>query len=76
MDQLLGKRVDVCCRYMLDGGGSELRWSQGQVILVSDGKNIRMPPPARIAKFKANEAVLVRWDANKERNEDVSESPY
>eukprot|EP00966_Prymnesium_polylepis_P076180 1765619-Prymnesium_polylepis.1 len=70
MAQLLGKRVDVCCLYMLDGGGSELRWSQGEVILVSDGKNITMPPPARTKKFKANEAVMIRWDANRERNED------
>eukprot|EP00966_Prymnesium_polylepis_P257616 5951337-Prymnesium_polylepis.2 len=76
MQELLGKRVDVCCNYELDGGGSELRWSQGEVILVSDGKNIPCPPPARTAMFKANEAVIIRWDANKQRKEVVTESAY
>ena len=73
MAQLLGKRVDVCCNYDLKEGGSELRWSQGLVILVSDGTNIRKPPPAVTALFKKNEAVMISWDANEARKELESE---
>ena len=43
-EKLLGKRLDVCCSYDLDAGGSELRWSQGKVVLVSDGHNISRGP--------------------------------
>ena len=37
---LIGTRLDICEKYDLDEGGSELRWSQGEVILISDGSNI------------------------------------
>ena len=37
---LIGKRLDICEKYSLDKGGSELRWSQGKVVLVSNGSNI------------------------------------
>ena len=68
--QLIGKRLDVCLIYELDVGGTELRWCQGEVILISDGSNI-LKPGARTAKFKAGEAVRIRWDANIDRNEPV-----
>ena len=41
--KLIGKRLDICKKYNLNDGGSELRWSQGEVIKVSDGKNILKP---------------------------------
>ena len=37
---LVGKRLDICEKYTLDEGNTELRWSQGTVILVSNGSNI------------------------------------
>ena len=37
---LIGQRLDICESYNLDKGGTELRWSQGEVVLVSDGFNI------------------------------------
>ena len=70
---LLGKRLDVCEKYVLEEGGSELRWSQGIVIKVSNGSNI-LKPGARTAKFKKGEGVLIRWDANAAHNELVSTS--
>ena len=42
----------------------------GEVILISDGCNLIKPGTKR-AKFKAGEAVLVRWDANPDRNEPI-----
>ena len=71
---LIGRRLDVCCSYQLESGGAELRWCQGEVVLVSDGCNMPKPPPARSAKFKAGEAVMVLWDACKVRKEDASRS--
>ena len=68
--QLLGKRLDVCFEYELEIGGTELRWSQGEVIMISDGSNI-LKPGARTAKFKAGEAVRICWDANTDRNEPI-----
>lgn len=70
---LIGERLDVCCSYEIDGGGSELRWCQGEVIKVSDGTNI-VKPNSCTACFKRGEAVVMRWDANDERNEPSSES--
>ena len=49
-------------------GGSELRGSQGKVILISDGSNI-IKQGARTACYKVGEEVLISWDANEERNE-------
>jgi hypothetical protein len=37
----------VCCTYDLVEGGTEDRWSAGEVILVSDGSNIWDPEKAR-----------------------------
>ena len=34
---LIGKRLDICESYDLDEGGSELRWSQGKVVSISNG---------------------------------------
>ena len=65
---MVGKRLDVCERYELDEGGSELRWSQGKLLSVSDGSNI-LKPGARSACFSRGEAVLIQWDENKVQNE-------
>ena len=54
-------------------GGSELRWCQGEVVRVSNGSNI-LRTNARTACYNAGEAVLMRWDESKERNEPASES--
>jgi hypothetical protein len=70
---LVGVRLDVCFRYDLDEGGHELRWCQGEVTLVSDGSNLPIPNK-RNAKYKAGEAVAIRWDANEECNELPSET--
>ena len=74
--QLVGKRVDVCCNYDLKEGGTELRWSQGLVLYVSDGTNIPKPPPAVTALFKMDEAIMIRWDANEKRNELEKDIPW
>ena len=75
---LLGKRLEICCNYELDNGGSEPRWCAGQVILVSDGRNIAKGPRSF---YKEGEAVMMRWDAAPDRKsmaypqgEPVSES--
>ena len=70
---LLGKRLDVCEKYTLEEGGTELRWSQGTVVKISNGSNI-LKCGARTAKFKKGEAVLIKWDANPARNEIESTS--
>lgn len=58
---LLGKRLEICCDYDLDEGGSEPRWCAGEVVLVSDGSNIPIPGKPR-AKYKAGAAVMIHWD--------------
>ena len=67
---LIGKQIDVCPEYELEEGGTELRWCQGKVILISDASKILLPG-ARTAKFKVGESVIVLWDANLDRNEPV-----
>ena len=37
---LIGARLEIFEKYDLDKGGSELRWSQGKVVLILDGSNI------------------------------------
>ena len=51
----------------LEEGGTELRWSQGKVVTVSDGSNI-IKPGSRTACFKKGEGVLIYLDTNEERN--------
>ncbi len=46
--------------YELEEGGSVLRWCQGTVTMVSDGKNIRIGPRSYYAK---GHAVMIHWDA-------------
>ena len=70
---LLVKRLDVCVAYDLYEGGTDLRWSQEGVILVSNCSNI-VNQCERSACFKAGEAVIMRWDANVLCGEDGSES--
>ena len=36
---LIGKRLDVCLQYFLNDGETEIRWIQGDLILVSYGGN-------------------------------------
>ena len=68
------KRLDICLQYFLDDGGTELRRSQGGVMLVSDGTNIPKKQ-GRKACYKAGKDVMIRWGKNKERNKAVSELP-
>ena len=37
---LICKRLDVCLQYFFNDGGTDICWSQWEVILVSDGTNI------------------------------------
>ena len=58
-NKLLGERLEVCCTYDLVQGGTEDRWSAGEVILVSDGSNIWDPEKAR-TRYKKGEGVVMR----------------
>ena len=60
--------LDICENYDLEEGGSELRWSQGKVVLVSNDSNI-VKIGYHTAFYKAGEIVLICWDTNEERNE-------
>ena len=66
--RLIGRRLDVCFEWNLEEGGTELRWSQGEVVDVSDGTNI-LKPGARTACYKKGEAVMIRWDEDQDLNE-------
>ena len=68
---LIGQRLDICESYNFDEGSTKLRWSQGEVVLVSDGFNI-VKQNARSACYKKGEAVMIRWDANEDRNEEIT----
>ena len=70
---LVGKRLDVCEKYNLEEGGTDLRWIQGIVVKVSNRSNI-LKSGTRTAKFKKGEVVLIRWDVNGACNELVSTS--
>jgi len=70
---LIGTRLDICEKYYLDKGGSELRWSKSKVVLISDGSNI-IKQGARTACYRVGEGVLILWDTNEERNESSSTS--
>ena len=74
IDSLLGKPLDVCCLCDLEEGGSVLRWCQGEVTKVSNGKNTKTPGCPR-ACCKKGEAVNIMWDAIEERGEDSVELP-
>ena len=66
--KIIGKRLDVCFEYDIEEGGTELRWCQGEVIDISDGLNI-VKPGARTSCYKKGEAVMIKWDENKDINE-------
>ena len=68
---LVGKRLEICEKHNLLEGGSELRWSQGIVLEVSNGSNI-LKSGARIAKFKAGEGVHIKFDTIIAHNEPAS----
>ena len=65
---LVGKRLDVCHKWDLEEGGTELRWSQGEVIAISSGSNM-LKPGARSACYLKGEAAMITWDENKDRNQ-------
>ncbi len=58
-DELCGQRLEVCCDYDLEEGGSELCWSQGTVMLVSDGKNIMKPGKRAHTYYPKGYAVMI-----------------
>ena len=60
---LLGKLLDLCVAYDMDEGVTSLRWSQGGVIIVSNGSNI-VKPGTIIALFQAGDGVIISWYAN------------
>ena len=66
--KLLGKRLDVCFEWNIEEGGKKLRWSQGQVVNVSNGSNI-LKPGAWTSCYKNGEAVTIKWDEKKDGNE-------
>eukprot|EP00324_Dicrateria_rotunda_P009207 CAMPEP_0206182066 /NCGR_PEP_ID=MMETSP1474-20131121/69241_1 /ASSEMBLY_ACC=CAM_ASM_001110 /TAXON_ID=97495 /ORGANISM="Imantonia sp., Strain RCC918" /LENGTH=301 /DNA_ID=CAMNT_0053596567 /DNA_START=24 /DNA_END=929 /DNA_ORIENTATION=- len=83
VETLLGARIEVCCDYMLlddagkPTGESEPRWSAGLVVLVSDGRNMKIHEDderANAPRYKRLEAVKIQWDADVARKEDVSTS--
>ena len=55
---LIGKMLDICVICNLDEGDTELRWSQGEVVLVSDGFNI-VKQNACSACYKKGEAFMM-----------------
>ena len=67
---LVGVRLDVCCKYFLEEGGTVLRWCQGVVTLVSNGSNIIKPGKSK-ACFGVGEAVMFQWDPIENRKEDT-----
>ena len=71
---LIGKRLDVCHTWDLEEGGTELRLSQGEVIEISNGSNI-LKPGARSSCYKKGEAVMIKWDENKDKKQLSYESP-
>ena len=55
---LIGKRLDICESYDLEGGSSELRYSQDKVVLVSNGSKI-IKLVLCTACYKTGEAVMI-----------------
>ena len=72
-NSLVGKQLDICVEYTLIEGSTELRWSQGNVILASNGSHI-IKLGSRTACYKKGEAVMICWDANPDRNEESTTS--
>ena len=71
---LLGERLEICEKYYLEEGGTDLRCSQGEVVTISNGSNI-LKPGAHTAKLKAGEGVMIKWDTNEAHGEPVTFSP-
>ena len=67
---LIVQRLDACVIHNLDEGSTELRQSQGEVVLVSDRFNI-VKHNTRSTCCKKGEAVMMRWDTNEDRNEEI-----
>ena len=58
-DNCINQRLEVCCEC---SHGQGFVWCSGTVVKVSDGTNIVIN--GKVTKLcKANEAVLVKWDA-------------
>eukprot|EP00965_Chrysotila_dentata_P190689 6174039-Pleurochrysis_carterae.AAC.2 len=66
---MVGKRVEVLFPYSAPGSAQELLWCAGETLFVVDGTNLPR------SKFKAGKCAMVRWDANPQHDEPVTESP-
>lgn len=75
--------IEVCCVYNLKDdagmltGATEARWSAGVVIRVADGKPPYMYDFNSAGKevcIKAGEGAMIRWDADRAREEPETES--
>ena len=60
----------MCVAYNKYEGRTDLKWSQGEMIIVSNGSNIAKSG-SRSAFFKAVEAIIIRWDAKVSYGEEV-----
>ena len=59
---LTGTMLDVCCKFTMKKGNTTFRWCQGEVIEVSDGKNMKISN-TRTRCYKEVESYLIQWDA-------------
>ena len=66
-EDLVGRKLDMCCKCFLEEGVEVLRWCQGEVLFVSNGINIVKPGKFR-ACFKEGEEVMLKWDPIVDRN--------
>ena len=58
----MDKRLGVCYEWNIEEGGTELRWSQSEVVDISNGSNILKPGVHILAYSNKGEAVTIRWD--------------
>ena len=54
----IGKRLDISLQYFLGDGRTEILWSKGEVILISDGTNIPNNQ-GKQACYRAGKAVMI-----------------
>lgn len=57
--RLIRIRLDICFKWNLEESQTELRWSQGEVVDVSNGTNI-LKLGAYTACYKKGKAVMIR----------------
>ena len=78
-ETLIGTRLDVLCNYFdNEKEKNTLIWCQGEVVQVSNGENQLKDPDkksrAKSAYYKKGEAVIIRWDANKDKDREEETS--